>query len=112
MLGTDSFEAHVSVPLVLEHEKVFRAQRAAMGLGAADCDRLLDLICRLSTHHEIYYLWRSQVRDPGDAHVLELAVASAAEAIITYNQRNFPDAASFGIDLLTSPEFLERIGAL
>jgi predicted nucleic acid-binding protein len=36
-----------------------------------------------------YGLWRPNLRDEGDNHVIELAVAGGAEAIITRNTRDF-----------------------
>lgn len=61
---------------------------------------------------EIYYLWRSQVSNPGSAHVIKPAVAASADTIITYNKRDFPGASSFGIDLMISPGMLKRISTL
>jgi predicted nucleic acid-binding protein len=43
-------------------------------------------LCRLT---EIYYLWRPNLRDEADNHVLELAVAAGAQAIVTYNRADF-----------------------
>ncbi|MDD5028207.1 MAG: PIN domain-containing protein [Rhodoferax sp.] len=43
-------------------------------------DGLQNCHCRLT---EIYYLWRPNLRDEADNHVLELAVAAGAQAIIT-----------------------------
>jgi predicted nucleic acid-binding protein len=38
---------------------------------------------------EVYYRWRPNLRDEGDNHVLELAVAAGGAPIITYNRRDF-----------------------
>ncbi len=35
------------------------------------------------------YLWRANLPDAGDNHVLELAVAANAEAIVTHNPKDF-----------------------
>jgi putative PIN family toxin of toxin-antitoxin system len=43
-------------------------------------------VCRLT---EIYYLWRPNLRDEADNHVLELAVAAGAQSIVTYNRADF-----------------------
>jgi predicted nucleic acid-binding protein len=43
-------------------------------------------VCRLT---EIYYLWRPNLRDEADNHVIELAVAAGAQAIVTYNCADF-----------------------
>jgi putative PIN family toxin of toxin-antitoxin system len=38
---------------------------------------------------EVYYLWRPNLRDEADNHLLELAVAAGAEWIVTQNVRDF-----------------------
>ena len=36
----------------------------------------------------IYYAWRPNLQDEGDNHVIELAVAGSAEAVVTKNKRD------------------------
>ena len=38
---------------------------------------------------QVYYLWRPNLRDEGDNHLIELAVAGAAAMIVTNNVRDF-----------------------
>ena len=72
----------------------------------------IDSICALGQHHEIHFLWRPYLRDPKDEFVLELAVASDCEYIITYNAKDFVGAGAFGIKVITSKEFLQEIGEI
>jgi predicted nucleic acid-binding protein len=38
---------------------------------------------------QIYYLWRPNLRDEGDNHILELAIAGGASMIVTNNVAGF-----------------------
>lgn len=60
----------------------------------------------------IYYNWRPCLPDPNDDFILELAVASGAEWIVTYNQDDFQGSDKFGIQTITPKELLIKIGVL
>lgn len=81
-------------------------------LSPTETDAFLNGLCSISAYHEIFYLWRLLSKDPNDAFLLELAVRAEADFIITYNPKDFPAAASFGIQLSTPKEFLEFLGDL
>lgn len=103
---------HVSVPLVLEYEQVGKRQAGELGLEPQDIDDVVDYLCQIAVRHDIYYLWRPVLRDPRDDMVLEVAVAGACGAIVSYNTRDFEGASRFGIKVVTAREFLESIGEL
>ena len=53
---------------------------------------------------------RPQLQDPNDEFVLETAFYGRAEAIVTFNDRDFKAAASkFGILALSPKEAVERM---
>jgi predicted nucleic acid-binding protein len=81
-------------------------------ISESDVDVFLDGLCVISENHEIFFLWRLLAKDPNDAFILELAVRVNADFIITYNAKDFPAAADFGIKLVTPREFLEFVGDL
>ena len=55
------------------------------------------------------FLWRPRLPDPNDDMVLEAAVNGRADAIVTFNRRDFAGVISeFGIDILTPIEILRR----
>ena len=59
---------------------------------------------------ESYFLWRPQLRDPGDEMVLEAAVNGRADAIVTFNTRDYGKAPQqFGVAVLLPRDALVRI---
>jgi len=59
----------------------------------------------------VYYLWRPNLRDEGDNHIFELAVAGGAEAIVTNNVGNFRSAELRfpGLQVLASRDALREL---
>jgi len=106
-VGRGSFEISVSVPLVLEYEEVLRR---ATDLGEQEVLDILRFLCSVARRQKIFFLWRPILPDPKDDMVLELAVASRARCIVTYNVKDFAAAASFGIEALTLESFLRATG--
>jgi len=67
------------------------------------------IICRIAQvaiQQPIYYLWRHVLPDPKDDMVLEVAVASGATHIVTFNQKDFRQAAEFGVCVISPSMFL------
>jgi predicted nucleic acid-binding protein len=96
--------------LALEYEDVLLRPELGISLQRDAIEGLLDYYCAVARHHEIFFLWRPCLQDPGDDMVLELAVKAGCRAIITYNQRDFAGCEHFGVSTLTPAEFLDRIG--
>lgn len=106
------FSVCISVPLVLEYEAATKRMSKAIGLTYSDIDDVLDYICLVADRYKVYYLWRPLLRDPRDDMVLELAVASNADAIITCNKADFKGSEQFGVRIASPKEFLQQIGEL
>jgi putative PIN family toxin of toxin-antitoxin system len=112
LIDSGLFEVNVSVPLILEYEDVARRILGETGLTESDLEAILDYMCQVATHREVFYLWRPFLKDPGDDLVLELAVTSGCNYIVTFNLRDFQRINRFGVAAVTPREFLEVIGAL
>ncbi|MGH7719763.1 MAG: putative toxin-antitoxin system toxin component, PIN family [Gemmatimonadaceae bacterium] len=108
-IGSGAFELSVSVPLVLEYEAVAKRLARELGLTYQDVDEVVDYVCSVAQHRQIFYLWRPVLRDPRDDLVLELTVEAGAELIITHNVRDFAGTDRFGIEAVTPGEFLRRL---
>ncbi len=68
--------------------------------NADERQELLDIFLAHCRWTRIYYGWRPNLRDEGDNHLVELAIAGGASAIVTRNVRdlssmelNFPGLA-------------------
>ena len=108
-LGTGAFEVNLSVPLVLEYEEVLKRECRALGLSARDVGDVLDYLCSIGRHREIFFLWRPVLRDPFDDHLLELAVEAGCEFIVTHNVRDFARSEEFGVRAITPGAFLHQL---
>jgi predicted nucleic acid-binding protein len=61
---------------------------------------------------ESHFLWRPYLPDPNDEMVLEAAVNGRANAIVTFNARDYGNVPqTFGIDVLTPAQALRRLRA-
>jgi putative PIN family toxin of toxin-antitoxin system len=102
----------VSVALALEYEAIcsLAEHRLASGLSAREVDVFLDAVIALAEPVEAHFLWRPQLHDPGDEMVLEAAVNGRADALVTFNVRDFGIApAHFGVEVLLPREAIGRI---
>lgn len=106
------FTPVISVPLVVEYEAVLKRADLSIEFTHEDIEDFLNYICSVSVFQDIYFLWRPFLPDPCDDHILEVAVASKSDAIITYNKRDFRGIEKFGLRLLDPKELLIEIGEI
>lgn len=57
----------------------------------------------------IDWRWRPRLRDPADEHILEAAMNGRADAIITFNFRDFAPAADLGLNLALPRDILDLL---
>ena len=88
------FELLLSVPLMLEYEAVLTRPEhlAACGLRAGEIERVLDDLSSVARQVRLAFRWRPRLSDANDDMVLETAVNGNADAIVTFNQRDFEEA--------------------
>lgn len=109
LVGTQKFEIHDSVALILEYEDVLQRYRTELGLLQDDVSDFIDALCSMAHHHKIYFLWRPTLSDVNDELILELAVTAQCEYIVTHNISDFKGIDKFGIQAITPREFLQII---
>ncbi|MBL8351515.1 MAG: PIN domain-containing protein [Burkholderiaceae bacterium] len=101
-----------NVALFTEYEAVLTRpeQLRAAHHSAFAMRRLLDELAERAVQVSGWYQWRPQLRDPADEMVLEAAVNGRADALVSFNRRDFGDApARFGILLATPSQFLRSL---
>lgn len=101
-----------NVPLVIEYEATcgLAEHREAAGLSKDEVRQFLDAVVAMMEPVETHFLWRPRLRDPADEMVLEAAVNGHASAIVTFNLRDYGNAAhEFGIEVLRPRDGLRRI---
>lgn len=110
LLGTGKYELHLSVPLILEYEKVILDPKLHLPFNRREKGEILDYICSNAKHHEIFYLWRPLLKDPGDDMVLELAITAGCKYIVTFNKKDFRGIEHFKVKVISPKELLRKIG--
>lgn len=80
--------------LLVEYEAMLSRHDLFTGsrLSAAERFELLDIFLSACIWTRIYYLWRPNLRDGDDNHLIELAVAGNACFVVTRNLKDFRNA--------------------
>ncbi len=108
--GHGSFGLSVALALEYETKCCLEAHYQAAGISRDDAEEFVTYLVSRAQPVQIHYQWRPQLRDPGDEMVLEAAVNWHADALVSFNHRDFGVApARFGIDLLVPAEALRQV---
>jgi predicted nucleic acid-binding protein len=80
--------------LFSEYESVIQRSEiiAKCPLTSEEISALLASLMSISQWVYIYYLWRPNLKDEADNHLIELAVAGNAQIIATHNIKDFQNA--------------------
>jgi putative PIN family toxin of toxin-antitoxin system len=112
LIDSNKFTFFLSVPLVLEYESVAKRTSRNLRLTHTDIEDIIDYLCAVGEHRKVHYLWRPNLKDPSDDFVLELAVESECNYIVTHNIKNFKDINKFNLKAITPQELLRNIGEI
>ena len=112
MIDDSRLIIYISVPLIFEYEDAIKRNKSKIKLNKSELDAVLDYICSISEKRKIFYLWRPYLKDPKDDMVLELAVESECDYIISFNKKDFLGVEKFNIQVVTPKEFLKIIGEI
>jgi putative PIN family toxin of toxin-antitoxin system len=102
----------LSVAMALEYEAVAtRPEHLVEGqLTEAEAVNLVEAIVAVAKPVEIHFRWRPQLRDADDEMVLEAAMNAKDARIVTFNRKDFENAAArFKVNLASPREILEDL---
>lgn len=105
-----ALQPQVGSALFSEYEDVLNRPEIQMRATytPAEIDDLLDGFLSCCTWINIHYLWRPNLKDEGDNHLVDLAVASNAKWIVTQNIKDLESGElKFGFHSITPEAFLE-----
>jgi putative PIN family toxin of toxin-antitoxin system len=109
----DKIILSASPALWLEYEAVIKRPeiRLRHGIALENLDVVLDTLAAHVEPVHLSYLWRPQLRDPNDEMVLETALNAGADALVTFNTKDFAEAVKrFNLKLLTPSECVKLTG--
>ncbi len=106
----------LSVALALEYETIALLPEHVMAGGTtlAIVGKLIDTLIDIAEPVKVSFQYRPQLSDPGDEMVLEAAINGHAEAIVSFNSKDYRKGGKiipneFGIDVINPPEALRRL---
>jgi putative PIN family toxin of toxin-antitoxin system len=103
------FQMVLSVPLLAEYDDVSARPDMGISIPASAVEAIIRRIAMVAHKQQIYFLWRPLLPDPKDDMVLEVAIASGATHIVTFNSKDLRLATQFGIIVLTPADFIRLL---
>jgi len=107
-------EPQMGTTLFLEYEAVMKRNRIRelCPIGEEERQELFNAYLSVCNWNEIYYLWRPNLPDADDDFLIELAVASNSELIITENLKDLKGGElDFNLEILTPTQYCRRYGS-
>ena len=107
-LGDARFHLNISNSLLLEYEEELKTEMKRQGMhDVQGVDRFLDYLARLANRWSIYSSLPVEGIDIEDQFVFDLAIASEAPVIVTYNLKHFRSARLYGVTPMWPGDFLK-----
>ena len=105
----------MSNPLFSEYEDLMGRAKLFKGciLNHGEREMFLDDFLSVCKWINIYYLWRPNLTDEADNHLIELALAGNATSIVTGNKKDFQDSELLfpHLKIITAAEFVKERSA-
>jgi predicted nucleic acid-binding protein len=110
MLPTPRFDFALTVALYTEWQSVLtRPEHMPSGVSMEGVLGYLRYLASLAHLQDVHFLWRPFLRDPDDDMVLECAVASGSQYIVTHNLRDFRRVPELKVQAISPGDFLKLL---
>ena len=83
-----------------------RPEHLPPGTNSETAIGFLRYLASIAHLQDVHFLWRPFLRDPDDDMVLEGAVASGSQYIVTHNVKDFKRAQELKVIAITPSDFL------
>lgn len=108
MLPSPKFEIALSIAVYTEWQAAMtRPEHLPPGATPDMALGFLRYLASIAHLQDVHFLWRPFLRDPDDDMVLECAVASGSEFIVTHNVKDFRRVEELNVRAITPADFLE-----
>lgn len=109
-LPSRDFEIALTVALYTEWQAVLtRPEHLPPGVTADEALGFLRYLASVAHLQDVHFLWRPFLRDPDDDMVLEAAVASGSQFIVTHNMKDFRRVGEFKVRAIKPADFLSLL---
>lgn len=110
MLPASKFEIALTVAVYTEWQAVLtRPENLPPTATADDALAFLRYLASVAHLQNVHFLWRPFSRDPDDDMIVECAVASGCEYIVTHNVKDFRRVEELKVKVITPGAFLKLL---
>lgn len=108
LLPSEEFEIAISNTLYFEYlDVLLRPDIKPVKMTDLEMVDAIEKIIENAIFQQVFFRWRPWLNDKNDDMVLELAIASQCDFIVTFNIKDFRNISVFGIEAITPSDFLE-----
>ncbi len=110
MLPDPEIEIALTIALYTEWQAVMtRSENLPPGATADEALAFLRYLASIAHLQDVHFLWRPFSRDPDDDMILECAVASGSEYIVTHNVKDFRRVEELNVQVITPADLLHLL---
>lgn len=110
MLPSPDFEIALTIAVYTEWQAVLtRPEHLPPGATPDMALGFMRYLASVAHLQDVHFLWRPFLRDPDDDMVLECAVASGSQFIVTHNVKDFRRVAQLNVQAITPADFLNLL---